>query len=158
MNESLIQVEKNCFQSRIFSGKLDMLSSIRNLYCFPKAKDLNLLVKMLPVEVHHIAGLMFAKTTNQRALIILFWFFRITQHFRLNHWTVLKLAIFWIRGSLDGWKFKSIRFFCRRQQISFCDFESASAHLVQWKRRVRLNPFWSDWVVDAPSLLVHLSR
>lgn len=59
MDEGLIEVEEDGFEVGVLAGELDVLAGIGDFDAFAKTEHLYLLIEMLSVKVHHIAGLVF---------------------------------------------------------------------------------------------------
>ena len=61
MDEGLVEIEEDSFEVGIFAGELYVFACVRDFDWFAKAQYLSLLIEMLSVEVHQIAGLVFAE-------------------------------------------------------------------------------------------------
>jgi len=60
VNKSLVEVEEDCLEVRVLPGKLIVLARVCNFYVFSEAKYFNLLIKVLPVQVHEVGCLVLA--------------------------------------------------------------------------------------------------
>jgi hypothetical protein len=60
VDEGLVKIEEDCLKVGIFLGKLVVFARVRNFDAFSEAQYLDLLIKMLPVQVHQIGRLMLA--------------------------------------------------------------------------------------------------
>ena len=55
---------------RVIFRQVYVLAGVRNLNCLSKPQHFGALVKVLPVEVHKVRGLMFAETAQKSALVV----------------------------------------------------------------------------------------
>lgn len=59
VDESLVEIEEDCFEVIIFFGELIVFSRVGYFNGFAESKYLDLLIKMLSVQIHQVGCLMF---------------------------------------------------------------------------------------------------
>ena len=85
MDEGLVEVEEDSFEVGVLAGELDVLASVGDFDAFAEAEHLYLLIEMLSVKVHHIAGLVLPEAAVELGHVVLLGSLALAQHFRLYH-------------------------------------------------------------------------
>ena len=85
MYEGLVKIEEDGFEVGVLAGELDVLAGVGDLDAFAEAEYLYLLIEMLSVKVHHIAGLVLPEAAVQLTHVVLLGSLALAQHFRLDH-------------------------------------------------------------------------
>ena len=80
VDQSFIKIKEYGLEVGIFTRELDMFARIGDFDALAKSQYLNLLIKMLPEEVHQVAGLMLPQAAVKLRHIVLFRFLRLAHH------------------------------------------------------------------------------
>jgi len=119
------------------------------------AQNLNALIKVLPVQIHEVCGLVFAEAACEVGLVVDLGLVGFVEFLMLGF-------CFWIFGvvigPLDGGEFEEGLTFAVGDEVGFGDFECPGADFVEGEGRVGFDFLGSDQgVVAIPTLFVGFS-